>query len=193
MRVGRYRILLMVACGGGPVDDAIEAPVDDTVDAAPPDSPPIDTDLETDVDSVAPPIDTPAEPILLGQGFVHLGPALYAGWPRDVDGGNIAAHRYPVATSGFFADLDGDARPEIVLLGTRPPRSAGITVEVVRYDPTTQALSPDAALTARVRGMDVSLLGVVDVDGDGLPDAIPAHDSVPIGWGRASRRPTTRA
>jgi hypothetical protein len=171
--------------------DTVTDPTD--VDTAPPDTvdtvPPEDT-----VDTVPPDTDTPAADTVdppetipdLGRGFVDLTTALFASFPRDVANRVAPADDEPDQTHGLFVDLDGDGATEVVLLGTAPAPNVPRAAWVLRFDPATESLVPDVALTARLATQDPLILGILDLDGDGFVDVLPGHAESPPRRGSAN-------
>lgn len=191
--------VLLAACGGEPKDpptDTVapdtttpDTPEVDTPDTVPPDDTvePGDTDA---ADTDAPPdtVDTPVpEPIPdLGRGFVDLTAALVASFPRDVADRTDPSGDEPDQTHGLFVDLDHDGATEVVLLGTGPAPNAPRAAWVLRFDPATESLVPDAALTTRLATQDPLILGILDLDGDGFVDVLPGHIESPPRRGNAN-------
>jgi hypothetical protein len=58
-------------------------------------------------------------------------------------------------------------------------------VWVLRYDPATESLQPDAALTAALQAVDNALLAAEDLDADGLVDLVRGRWRDDIAWGTA--------
>lgn len=163
-------------------DVAIDTDVVDDSDTS------LDTDLLADSD-VAADTDTgsgPA-PILFGRGFVDLTTALYAASPRETVTADFTLNTPAIQTGGLIADLDGDGRNEVVLTGTAPAGSGVPPVSwVLRYDPLTESLVPDAALTDALLSTAPLLGAMWDIDGDGHPDG--AAGQLPysgVRWGAA--------
>lgn len=197
--------VLLAACSGDPKDPPIDT-VDpdtvapDTVDTVPPDTidtidtvdtpPPDDTvePVDTDAAHTDPPVDTPApEPIPdLGRGFVDLTPALLASFPRDVADRTDPNGDEPDQTHGLFVDLDRDGATEVVLLGTAPAPNVPRAAWVLRFDPATESLVPDTTLTSRLATQDPLILGILDLDGDGMVDVLPGHTESPPRRGSAN-------
>lgn len=171
--------------------DAVHTDLADTdaVDTETVDTDAIDTD-EVDTgarDTDAVDTDTPPSvpPFDLGRGFVRLDPTLWITTPRDVYAGDRLARTEPDLTAGLFADLDGDGRPEVVIVGSSTPGTGDLSLLALRYDPATESLAAAPDLTARLTGLHPALLGLFDLDEDGHLDAISGSDRVPIGWGTA--------
>ena len=188
----RWAWLLLWACGDTPdVDklDPIRDPPGDT-DGPGPDTDGPDTDepegpgpretdapreTDTDVEHTDLPVDTyvPGPPPTLGRGFVDLTAPLYTTWPRDVFPGDRPSVNQPDLTHAHLVDLDGDGWPEVVLVGTGAAPGAPRTLQALRYDRVTEALVPDAGLTAALSGVDPQVVAFLDLDGDGDADAVP--------------------
>lgn len=194
---------LLAACNGEPKDpptdtvapdtvapdtvepDDVDTAPPDTVDTVPPDdtvdTPPPDTDLPDTVDTPEP------EPIPdLGRGFVDLSLALFAAFPRDVANRTDPTGDEPDQTHGLFVDLDHDGATEVVLLGTATAANLPRTAWVLRFDAATEALVPDAGLTARLATQDPLILGILDLDGDGWLDVLPSQAGSPPRRGSAN-------
>ncbi len=152
-------------------------PITDS-DAAEDSDPVGDTDTGT---PVVPP------PILFGRGFLDLTTALYLSAPRVTVEADLVLNAPAIQTGGLFADLDGDGRDEVVLTGTAPVGAVDPPVSwVLRYDPVTEALVPDVALTNALLGTAPLLGAMWDMDGDGHPDGVAgAPPFSGVRWGAA--------
>ena len=159
----------------------------DTMDSDPVDTDAVDTDLvDTDLPDTAD-TDATQAPIQLGQGFVDLTADLYTTYPRFTPAQDPVSHTPPMQSGGFFVDLDADGQDEVVLTGTLPVGSPDFAAAwVLRYDPVTQALVPDDALTDALRSVPPLLGAMWDLDGDGHPDGVGGADPFNgVRWGLA--------
>jgi hypothetical protein len=197
-------LALLAACGASPprptephATDTSTSPAD-TPSAT--DTPPADTPSATDtpgtqdtdpvepVDSDTPdaPVDSapaPLPPPNLAPGFLDLTAAVWAAHPRVTFAGDLSVRQEPTNTHGIFVDLDGDGATEVVIEGTQGPNAAEPTAFVLRYDPATETLAPDAALAARFQGQDDLIAALIDLDDDGLLDLLPGRWDERLGWG----------
>jgi hypothetical protein len=164
-----------------PIDTDTDPP--DPIDTDPVDTDPVDTDLVAPVDTAPPPPDTGMPATDWGAGFTDLTTPLFAAWPRTVEPGDRAAQIEPDLTHGMFVDLDGDGAQEVVLLGTVAPGHALPDPWVLRFDPATEQLTPDPALTATLAAIDRMLMAIVDLDGDGFVDVIRGRWRDDVLWG----------
>ncbi len=83
----------------------------------------------------------------------------------------------PSESAGLFADLDGDQRPEVILVSDvyEPPEQRQTLVQTRVYRYQGGALQPAPDLEAAIAPASDALLAVVDLDGDGLPELLLAH------------------
>lgn len=165
-----------------------DVPDTDSTDTDPADTDPAHTDTPADTDpaDTDPPRDTALPVPDWGDGFLDLTDGLYANHPRTVLPGDRAAFREPDLTHGLIADLDGDGWPEVTLLGTIAASAAAPEAWVLRYDPATESLLPDPALTAAVAAVDNALLAAEDLDADGLVDLVRGRWRDDVAWGAAA-------
>lgn len=129
------------------------------------------------------PVSTDGPLVSLGRAFVDLTATLQA-TPFPVFPGRVPTP--PQLTVGVFADIDGDGRPEILLARMHNPAEPDTNpLAAFRYDRATETLSP---LPSPLAGDGSSLVGVLDLDGDGHPDLISQlwHTALHIAWGTSS-------
>jgi hypothetical protein len=153
--------------------DSPDTPVDTQPDT--PQDTPVDTPTDTPVDTAV----SPAPPDL-GPGFLNL-TARLPPTPRVVEDGSTRGR--PDLTHGLFADVDGDGAVEVLLTGLRERIDVEPTVIVYRFEPGTETLVEDPALSARFVGQDPNLAGLVDLDGDGRLDLISSSEEQLPTWG----------
>lgn len=132
----------------------------------------------------AAPTRPPVDALSLQGGFVDLSAALVEAPPFALSPGDGNVQE-PEATTGFFADLDGDGVDEVVVgptaLGPEAPR--GRRPAVYRVDRARDRLVAAGPLAGDpVDGVPVAM---VDLDGDGARDVLYAGDLGRVAWGLA--------
>lgn len=173
-------LVSLAACGGPAPEDPPPEQVDEggPEDPAPDTLPPRDTHQPEDP---VPP--APAQPPLaVGRGLVDVSAPLWAAGQHRVFPGDRPQSLQPRLAGGTFADLDGDGRPEVVVSGVIGPDGVD-RPRALRFDPSTETLTEDDALSARLRTLGPDVLWLGDADGDGDLDALSSHPDAPIRWG----------
>ena len=114
-------------------------------------------------------------------GFVDLSAAVIAAPPFALSPGDGNVQE-PEATTGFFADLDGDRVDEVIVgptaLGPAAPR--GRRPAVYRYDRASDRLVAAGPLAGD--SVDAVPVAIVDLDGDSLRDVLYAGDLGRVAW-----------
>ncbi|MFO0626407.1 MAG: CRTAC1 family protein [Polyangiales bacterium] len=124
------------------------------------------------------------DPGTIQGGFVDLSAPLTDAPPFALAPGDGRVQE-PEATTGLFADLDGDRVDEVIVgptaIGPEAPRGRRATV--YRLDRATDRLVAVGPLAADA--LDAAPLALVDLDGDGARDVLYAGDLGRIAWGLA--------
>lgn len=126
-------------------------------------------------DAAVPP---PEEP--LSGSFADLSAEVAAAAPFAVAG--LDSPTGPEVTLGSIADLDGDGRAE-VLLAVSPVPAVGAaprSASVWRFDAATGALRPHTEIAAPAGW---TVVGAVDLDGDGAVDLVGTERARTVAWG----------
>ena len=146
-----------------------EVPVPDGADLQP-----------SEVEDGLPPLRLPET---LSGGFVDLSEGLESWPPFEVNPGEASSERLPDVSFGIFADLNGGTSLEVILSGDV---GADLPRQTYGYDKESGGLVPwdEDSLPPGV------VSAVLDLDGDGMVDALMAEDGGTMGvrWGDALSR-----
>ncbi|MDP3217012.1 MAG: FG-GAP-like repeat-containing protein [Deltaproteobacteria bacterium] len=128
---------------------------------------------------VAPDVPSPS----LGRGFTDLSAPMDSAPPFAVSQMVQLGDGDPDPVSGFFSDLDGDGRPEIVVSPTVTTGSR--SAHVYGYDAAAGALVDRGTVhTARITN-GITLMSALDLDDDGRVDLFSSRWGAEIAWGSA--------
>ena len=138
-----------------------------------------DRDTELTVADVEP---LPVAPEEWGGGFINLSAPIEEKEPFFVYKGSAAWGDLADNTGGFFADLDGDQLPEVIL-GNLQCCYTTHRSSVFKYDVEKRALTYSAELSAKFDPGQGKASMIVDLDNDGNPDLITRRADRGIHWG----------